>query len=542
MTKERIDRAGAERGVALITVIGLMLVLLIFAGGLVSQLAMEVNSVHAHGVSNRALTAADAGVHGMVAAIQTNAVANLPPPNTPLEYDYPEANGAPSNTSYTATIARTWITGSLTYYLITSTGSVDNGIEKQHRVVSAIARAQPYARYASFSNYEVNQFGKPVWYLPDQVYDGPVYSGGPMHIDFNDTVGPIFKQGVQTGYEPIWNDEDEGKTQPDARDWDMIAAGGQNAFAINPVPLALPQPSSNIIVASEAWQGDASNTFASGFPSVAPGVYIDAPSDVPAKDAVSNSGTSVTTGIFINAAGGTATVTSSSSGNTENMSISGPWSGGSYDLAITFGSPGSTKVTYNGVSKTYSGVPSGAPAPGNPNLGNGAVFAVGGIQFGKAKTPDVTLQGSYTFATPDYAGWTQNNNIVVLGNLKYADPIRDEVALWGNDVIVDTLASDITIDASIIAGYPGENWKHGNFRNIYCKPATCGTRDQGKLTVNGGVIENSRGALGLIVGTPGTHTGFSRNIIYDPRLQANPPPFNPTTGAYNLIAWDDLGS
>jgi len=51
---------------------------------------------------------------------------------------------------------------------------------------------------------------------------------------------------------------------------------------------------------------------------------------------------------------------------------------------------------------------------GNPNTGNGAIFADGNIVFG-ATNPDVTLKGSLTFATPDYSGDTEN--IVLNGNV-----------------------------------------------------------------------------------------------------------------------------
>ena len=533
MMKLASARGAKNRGVALITVIGLLLVLLVFAGGLVTQLAMEVNSVKQHGVSNVALSAADAGIHGMVAAIQEAAINNVAPPAGPLVYNYPEAVG-PSTVSYSVQLDQTWPVNGLVYYRITSIGSVDNGIEKQKRIVSAIVRSQPYARYASFSIYEVNKYGNPVWYRYDQTFDGPVYSGGPMRIDYQDGVKlPIFQQGVTTLNTPVWAPSAPGNPT----DWAAVSNGSQN-FTIDSTALALPQPSSDIVVASEAWEGDGNNTFSSGFPSVPPGVYING------KNAATGGGT-IMSGIFVNvngtAPGNNVLIDSSVVGNTETMTFSSPVKGfgAPYTVTINFTGPdtGTTTVTQGTNSKTYAGVPSGEPGPSNPNTGNGAIFVDGNIVFGN-KNPDVTLRGELTFATPDYSKNT--GSIYIDGNVKYADSTRDKTALWADDIYMNTTASNLEVDASIIAGFPGEVWSDGNFSNIHCNKFNCGSKDQGTLTILGGLIENDRGAVGEWVGP--THTGFTRVINYDSRLAADPPPFNPTTGAFNLIAWDDLGT
>ncbi len=93
----------SERGLALIGVVGLLLVFLVFAGALLTQLANEINSVKSSGVSNEALSAADAGVHAMVEQIQTDLANNVPPAG-PVDYTYPEPGASPLTTSYHATI------------------------------------------------------------------------------------------------------------------------------------------------------------------------------------------------------------------------------------------------------------------------------------------------------------------------------------------------------------------------------------------------------------------------------------------------------
>jgi hypothetical protein len=542
MTARHSSCNRGQRGLALIGVIGLLLVVLVFAGGLIVQLAAEVNSVKQESVSNRALAAADAGVHAMVEQIQKNVANNLPPPGSPVSYAYPEPAGTALATSYSATIDNRWQAQGLNYYLITSTGTFDNGIEHSQRVVRAIAQEQPIADFCCWNKNETNKWGKVVWYRPDTHFNGPVYSGGPMRIDYNDTATtPIFESRVQTAVSPIWNDENNAGPPADTTDWASIVAGGSKSFTMNATPLSLPAPSTNLVVASEAWQGDALNTFSSSFPAVNPGVYIDGAASK-GNDASNPTNPPIdTTGIFVNVNGGSANIAGTSAGSTETLTINGAGFGGPYVVLINFSGTctGTTTVTHGANTHTYTGVPCGEQGPGVTNPGNGAIFVNGNITMGSGASPNVTVQGDYTFATPDYLAWAGKNNITLLGNMTYADPTRDKVALWGNDVFIDTRASNIAIDATIIAGYPGEAANDGYFTNYFCGRTSCGNIDQGSLTILGGVIENTRGAVGEWVGSK--HTGFSRIINFDSRFATSPPPFNPTSGAYNIIAWEDLG-
>jgi len=260
------------------------------------------------------------------------------------------------------------------------------------------------------------------------------------------------------------------------------------------------------VVASEAWQGDNVNTFTSGFPGPgAPsplpnvaGVYIDG------QDAATATSPTMTTGMFIALNGNTTRIDGSVSGNTQTFMIYGPWKGGPYKVQINYvdftggDCSGTTIVTHGASSHTFSGTPCGAPGPGVTNSGNGAIFADGNIVFGK-NSPDVVLEGDYAFTTPDYKAWpVKQNDITLNGNLTY-DPKTssvDKVSLWANNVIVNTFASNITVDAAIIAGYPGEKWDSGNFRNNHCLATNCGGFDQGTLTIFGSLVENARGAVG----------------------------------------------
>jgi hypothetical protein len=566
--------AARERGLALLCVLGFVLVFLVLVGALTTQVAMESNSMRISVISNQALSAADAGVHAMVEQIQT-ALADNTAIKTPITYSYPEPGASPSLVSYSASVSTPPIVANgKSYYIITSTGTYNTGgTFTLTRTVRAIAEAQPTSWYASSSQYETNQFGATVWYVSTQHFNGPVYSAGPMRIAYATpqpspapTVDPIFGSTVQTAIDPVWNPGDPNVTG----DWLSVIAGGQKAFAIDNTPIGLPQPTQNIYVASEAFEGDGNNAKLPA--GLTPGVYIDGSTSGGLDAAHTTQGTD-TTGIYIETGtnsgyNGSATIVSSVSGNTETMVITSPKWVGAYTVTINysnnFGSTGdcsgTTTVTYGSATHTFSGTPCGAPGAGVTNTGNGAIFADGNVQLGctasakacgTAPTPDTTLEGSFAIVTPDFSSWpAKANQITILGNVSYdkASQNHDELGLWANDVVLKTNSTlGITIDASIIAGYPGEGSGDGDFNNANCTKFSCGSRDQGTLTIFGGLIENIHGAVGEVYAgsnpcSPALQCGFTRVINYDPRLANSPPPFNPTTGNLQIIAWEDLGT
>lgn len=534
--KDRNSRGG-QRGIALLSVIALLIIFLIFAGAVVTQMAQAVNSAKSSGVSNRALTAADAGVHGMVVAIEENIAKGQPDP-VPTTYAYPEPGASPSTLSYTVKIEKAYVplplpgSGSR-FYLITSTGTVNNGFEFQTRTVRAIVRAESIAGFDSFSNYEKNQFGVNVWYTPDQAFNGPVYSGGPMHVEYDDTnfLTPIFGVSVKTVAQPVWVDVQGGATPSPGNDWNSIVNNGQPNFATGVTPIGLPQPKSNILVASEALYGDCCTFNGSSYKATG-GVYMNS------GPAVSGGG-ALTTGMYIE---GDAVIRASSAANQETFLINSPlrntdpkWFA-PYRITENFGATPTTTVEQPvGVLKaTYSGVPSG---DGGTGKSSGAIFVDGNAYLPLGST----IQGQYTLAVPDFKGYVRNIYITGSGSLLYSDKTKDILGLWANNVILQTKASNVEIDASIIAGFPGEPSDGGGFYNWYCKRNGCSGGDQGILTIFGGLAENMRGELGQYFSKT-FHSGFSRHLNYDPRLAADPPPFNPVDGAYDIVAWEDIGS
>ncbi len=525
LTSNRPSRRQSQRGIALLSMIALLLIFVIFAGAVVVQMAQEVNSVHNDGVSNRALVAADGGVRAMIIAIEEAISKGGAIPGT-VSYTYPELVGSPA-VSYSATIKTMWdplVPTGARYYLISSTGTVDNGFEVKSRTANVIIEAQSVTTFVSASNYETNQFGKTVWYTPDQQFNGPVYDGGPMHIAYDDTSSSaIFLSTVQTPNTPVWNDIQGGTNPTTAADWASIIAAGSSAFNIGGNPIGLPEPQNNVLVASEAFYGDPSSL--TSFPAC-PGVCMNK------GPAESSSGTLIT-GIYVN---GNATISGSSAGSVETMTIKGTF--GTYKLVIDFGS-NTTTVTKSGSSLvgTYAGVPSGDNGPG---AGNGAIFVNGDATL----TLGTVIQGDYVLAVPDYS--LDKHNILISGasgSVTYNDPTKDELGLWANDVILSTSASNVTLDASIIAGFPSEKSTDGGLYNNRCNASTCTAGNQGTFTLNGALMENMRGAVGKFISqSPPVHVGFDRRVNYDLRLASNPPPFYPVTGNYSVVSWDDIGN
>ena len=94
MSKTRSRKTG-QRGIALLSVIAMLLVFVVFAGLAIIEMTRDVTNVHNEGVSNRALIAADAGAKAMIVAVE-EAVSNGKNIPTSVSFTYPETVGLPS--------------------------------------------------------------------------------------------------------------------------------------------------------------------------------------------------------------------------------------------------------------------------------------------------------------------------------------------------------------------------------------------------------------------------------------------------------------
>ncbi len=159
-----------------------------------------------------------------------------------------------------------------------------------------------------------------------------------------------------------------------------------------------------------------------------------------------------------------------------------------------------------------------------PLPGNGAIFVNGGNAVVSGM-----LKGQVTIGT--------SANLMITNHLRYAtDPVTtpqstDLLGLLAeqNVIVSQSAPNDLTIQGSIMAlqtSFSVENWWQGSPRGL--------------LNLYGGVIQNTRGAVGSISGTTGQLlTGYAKNYQYDQRFSSLAPPFFPTTGRYEAVLWQE---
>ncbi len=156
------------------------------------------------------------------------------------------------------------------------------------------------------------------------------------------------------------------------------------------------------------------------------------------------------------------------------------------------------------------------------------------------------LRGDITLYTP--------NTVVILDDLRYSsDPAKGVcldilgIIAGANVVVADNsinspqnIASsgttyrslddtpDLYIQSVIMAlgnSFTVENYNTGPTAGDNCSPP--GTNGRGCLYLTGGLIQQTRGAVGVSNGT-----GFVKRYSYDPCGVQNPPPYFPTTGRF----------
>jgi hypothetical protein len=541
-----------RRGVALILVMMVTVVFFILIGSLLEVLAMESHSVKTSAESNAALIAAYSGVDAQILTIETfyiNGVGMGQPPDAG-EHTYPNQSGSSTITGYETGITQTYAdtAGGLKYFLITSTGFVrgdpatSSGSRLIQRQVTALVQEASFGQYSSFDKAGNSN----LYYSNPQQYQGAVYSGGPMRIRYDpSSTTPIFAQGFTTDKNPIWFDAATGKFTgvPTGAGYNAVFGAGTGFQAH--IEKDLPGLSQNLIVFSQAFQGDSTQTtldqFNTDTSSLSAGVYLD-------KSLPQGGGAPLTTGIFVEGKGANVDLIASSTDTTQTFKFTGhDYSFPDTTVVVDF-SANTTTVTEAGSPTTvYSGVPS---AEGSQNSsGNGAIFIDGGLTIEAGST----IHGQYSIALPD-PPTSSGQRMTLKGSITYhtkPDPAlgvtsSDELSLWANDIALNDQTSGgsgaAEIDAMIMTGYLNEcidaKCADGMFFNPNCDTTGCGGA-MGNLTLFGSLIQNFHGKLGQLGPDGNLVGGFLRSVVYDARLGANPPPFTPTTNQYNVIAISD---
>jgi len=147
---------------------------------------------------------------------------------------------------------------------------------------------------------------------------------------------------------------------------------------------------------------------------------------------------------------------------------------------------------------------------------------------------DGTVKGRYTIGSLDSTGGASKGRVVITGDLKYAtNPLTSPTATdmlgivaWNDVNIKDNGAAQFHVQASLFSYKLGLTVENYN------------TRPPGQLqTLGGWIVENIYATSnGIALGSAGSK-GYKCRILFDERFRSSSPPFFPTTGAYEILAW-----
>ncbi len=139
-----------------------------------------------------------------------------------------------------------------------------------------------------------------------------------------------------------------------------------------------------------------------------------------------------------------------------------------------------------------------------------------------------TVEGQYSVAT--------SKSIYIDDDIVYKTDPRDDASskdllgiLAYKDVIVtDNEANrhDVRIDGSIYCQTGGFGAEKYDTRPV-----------SGEIQLLGGVIQDTRAAVGTFSGGSTITHGFSKRYRYDERLMLSSPPFYPGTGEFEIVSW-----
>jgi len=151
--------------------------------------------------------------------------------------------------------------------------------------------------------------------------------------------------------------------------------------------------------------------------------------------------------------------------------------------------------------------------------GRVTVAASGDIIFGDDITY-VTDPGAGTCV--DIAGYFAGDDVIVADNALNA-PMRPSSS-YDYETFDDT--PDEFFHGTVLALdiFTVENYSSGSTNDEYCEG---GVNGRGCLYLTGGIIQNTRGAVGTTGGT-----GYVKRYSYDQCGSTNPPPYFPTTGYF----------
>jgi Tfp pilus assembly protein PilX len=529
----KVQRLSRKRGIALLSVLFIMVLLIILIGALLTVVPEELREVAFSGYDNRALYAADAGIEAATEGLQIG--------STSLNSGSLVAPDG-STATYSASVVATAARCGLPMDLLQSVGTSPTG---DRRVVDAVVTQTTYSAYGLWVNGNPNGV-----YLVSGIshYDGPVYLGGsasaPQYVDYITGKTPIFDDQVTFAGAVDWFNNGSSTSEPaqsNTAAWAAIDAGGYPAVTVGGKTQPYTSSQQSVMLANAAYGTPGGTSYPA--PTKGRTVYLN-------QQPAGGPGGTLASGIYVQ--GDAAISMSSSSVGASPSTMTWTFSPVANDsnsitdpVTVAVNYTTNTTTVTDQVTKattTYSGVPAQTNGV-NPN--SGVVFVNGNVQ-------DVsgTYNGSYTLAVPD-DGTTDNsiyvsNNILAHDNPQTDPSSPDELGLYANDVYIDDKAPGIpynlTIQAAVITGNAVEVKNNTNDGTFTTRDSVYNLPLYGTVTLYGALAENIYGATGTFSGST-QQTGWAKNFLYDPRFGTCSPPGTPLVpGTWHLVAWKDEGT
>jgi Tfp pilus assembly protein PilV len=533
------DRSRNSRGLALITVMMIVVVLLILIGALLGFSADDLKSVSYTGLDNRALYAADAGIEAFIVEAEqdTAGFSSFPQPFTNTLV------GPDGTARYTVTINQKKTVNGLYYLWVTSQGKSPDG---NVRSVDAVLAQASFAGNSLIVMSNPNDV-----YLPSCMtqYNGPIDLEGttahPIRLDWKDGCAPVFTDNITlhgpSGSTVYYNNGSSNVNPSTNADWLSVDGLGSSGVHSSTQNIVFPPSTGSATMANVALMGSSGSTLPSeasktvyvnnavatgGNGSLSSGIYVQGDANITMTASAKGSSPSTQTILIAPVAG---------DGNSVTQQIS---------VLVNF-TTNTTKFTNTstGLVATYTGVPSGAPGNG----ANGVIFVNGDV-----KSASGSVNGQYTIAVPDNG--TQNNNITVTNNISYHDDPRvsgststDMLGLYANNVFVSEskAPNDLTIMAAIFAGNGAEIASNPSNDGSFRVDPYVNSSDplKGTLHFYGSLAEVVYGATYIYDQSSHTVTNdWSKDYKYDPRFKTAAPPGWPPKADYFVLAWTDDGA
>lgn len=404
-------------------------------------------------------------------------------------------------------------------YIITCTGTVGG----KSRQVKIAARQSSFGKYAYFTDRETSTSGSAIWWNSKDYIDGPVHSnnknGKNFNIDYsgwstNNPRRPIF-QDIVTGCGPSISYQPSRPKTEEA--FQRVFMNGSKGYLLGVNQVVLPP--STAVQKEAAWGG------ASGFPTSA-GVYIR-------SDANSGNG-----GTYIHGNCGI------------EMSVDGS---GNQIMTVTQGT-NTTVIKYDlaqGTTTVLSGPVGSGSSTSASSFSNGVIYCSGSITSLRGTIANNKVSGGQIDRRSAWTICTDTNalkDITITGDLVYqTKPDKTQPMSAACNLGAGTLglvAQDIKIADD------GTSYHRHYNRELNCVMLAGSSSVDGSISVNnynegttgtlsvlGGLIQSTRGPVGTISGGVINH-GYAKDYRYDQRLSTAPPPFYPTTGAYDRLSWE----